>query len=144
MQHPQGQVGAVDHIVRPFPDGGKQLHLLIYRGFHRGTPRGQGVGAAALLIAADQGAYIRVHVQNLAVAAPLLQLVNGIQQLAEAVLLPHVRHQGHLFIAARRGDAQLRKAGHQGDGHIVHAVVVQILQHVGGPALSRAGQAGYD
>ena len=103
---------------------------------------GQGMGAAALLIAADQGAHIRVHIQDLAVAAPLLQLVNGLQQLPEAVLFPYIRHKGHLLIAARRGDAQLRKAGHQGDGHIVHAVVVQILQHVGGPALPRAGQAG--
>ena len=137
----EGEVGAVDDEIRPLADGGQQVHLPVDRFLDAAAALGQRVRPARLLIAAHDGGHIRVHVQDAAVAVHLLELVDGLQQLVKAVFGAHVRHQGNLFIAAARGNAELRKLRHQRHREIVHAVIIQILQHVRRAALPRAGEA---
>ena len=87
--------------------------------------------------------------------ADLLQLIKDVRakrrqmtergkKLGKALLTADVRHERDLFIPAARGKAQLGELRQQRRGHIVHAVKVQILQHVGRAALAAAGQARYD
>ena len=142
LEHAEGEIRAVDDEVRPFAYRREQIHLLVYGVLDRGAARGERVRAARFLIAPHDGAHVRVHVQDAYAAVHLLELVNGLEQLPEAVLLAHVRHEGDVFIAPAGGDAELGKARHERDGHIVHAVVVQILHHVRGAALARPGQSG--
>ena len=144
LQHTQGQTGGVHDIIRPRPHRGQQLRLLRHGLLHGYAGGRHGVGPAGLLVAADKGAGVRVHIQDAASDVHPAQLVQGGQKLAEAVLFPHIRHQRHLFIAPSGGDAQLREAGHQRHGHIVHAVILQVLQHIRRPALACAGKAGDD
>ena len=101
----------------------------------------EGMGAAGLLVAAHKGLYVRVHIEHPAAAAQTCEVLNGLEKLLKAALFPYVRHQRHFFVAALCGKTELSKAGHQRKGHVVHAVIVQILQHVGGAAFPCAGQA---
>ena len=142
LQLAQGEGGAVDNEVRPLADRGKQVDLLAHRVLDGAAALCQRVRASRLLVAPHDGGHVRVHVEDAAVAVHLLKLVEGFQQLVKAVLGPHIGDQSHLLIAAAGGDAEFGKLRHQGDRHVVHAVIIQILQHVGRTALSRAGEPG--
>ena len=104
----------------------------------------QRVRAVRLLIAAHDGALRRLDEQNAVVHAHAPKLPERGKQLGKALLTADVRHKRDLFIPSARGKAQLCKLRQQCRGHIVHAVKVQILQHVGRAALAAAGQARYD
>jgi len=102
------------------------------------------MGPAGFLVAFYQRGDVGVHEQHAVGAAHALQAVQRMEQLVKAVALPNVHHQRHPLIAILGGHAQLRKAGYQRHRQIVHAVVIQILQDIGGPALAGAGHAGDD
>ena len=144
LQHAEGKVGAVDDKIRPLLDGGQQLLFPLDRLLDGDAAARQRVGTARLLIPAHKRAHIGVHIQNAHDAVHGLQIVERAEQLAEAVALAHVGHEGDALIAAVRVHAQLRKARQQRHGHIVHAVVFEVLQDVGRPALPGAGQTGDD
>ena len=144
LQHAERETGAVDHIIRAVLDGGEQLDLP-FDGLLDGIAgRGQRMRPAGLLVAPHQRAQLRVHVQDAHGAVHGLELLNGAQQLPEALALAYVGHEGDLLIAAAGVQAELGKARHELYGHVVHAVVFQILQHVRGAALARAGEPGDD
>ena len=145
LQLAQGELGAVEHHVRPGLDGSQQLLLPGHSLLQGDALSRQRVRPAGFLVAPHQGAQVRVHIEDAHGAALHgLQLIQGAEELPEAVPLPHVGDQGHLVIAAVGIQAELGKARHQRNGHIVHAIVIQILQHVRRPALARAGKTGND
>jgi hypothetical protein len=102
------------------------------------------VRPARLLVAAHDGALRRLDEQNAVVHAHVRELPERGKKLGKALLAADVRHERDLFIPAARGKAQLGKLRQQRRGQVVHAVKVQILQHVGRAALAAAGQARYD
>jgi hypothetical protein len=88
-----------------------------------------------LLIALDNGLPVRLHKEDLILAAQGPEAVELGEQLVEIGALPDVRHQGDPLEAARVAIAQLGKAADEGHGHVVHTVKIQILQDVRDAAL---------
>ena len=145
LQHGEREARGVDDIVCALAHGGEQLALAAH---------GLGQGAAALglqrmrparlLVAAHDGALRRLDEQNAVVHAHVRELPERGKELGKALLAADIRHERDLFISSARGKAELGKLRQQRRGHVVHAVKVQILQHVGRAALAAAGQARYD
>ena len=144
LQHPEGEIGAVDHKIRPFADRGQEQLFLLDGLLDAHAGAGERMGTARFLVAAHEGADIGVHVQDAHGAVELGQIVQRVHQLPQTVTLTHVGHQRDALIAAVGVHAQLGKARNQRHGHVVHAVVIQILQNVRRAALPRAGQTGDD
>ena len=145
MQHRERESRGVDDVVGALTHGGEQLALAAH-GLRQGAAALglQRVRAARLLIAAHDGALRRLNEQNAVIHTHVCQLVERGKELGEALLTADIRHERDLFIPAARGEAELGKLRQQRRGHIVHAVKIQILQHVGRAALAAAGQPRYD
>ena len=145
LQHREREARGVDDIVRALAHGGEQLALAAHGLRQRAAALGlQRVRAARLLIAAHDGALRCLDEQNAVIHAHVRKLVERGKELGEALLTADIRHERDLFIPAARGEAELSKLRQQCRGHIVHAVKIQILQHVGRAALAAAGQPRYD
>ena len=67
----------------------------------------------------------------------------GVDKARYVLALAHVGDEGHALIAPARREAELREPRQQRHGHVVHAVIVHVLQYVRGEALPRPGQTGY-
>ena len=145
LQHGEREARRVDDEVCALAHGGEQLALAAHGLGQGAAALGlQRVRPARLLVAAHDGAFRRLNEQNAVVHAHAPKLPERGKQLGKALLTADVRHERDLFIPSARGKAQLGKLRQQCRGHIVHAVKVQILQHVGRAALAAAGQARYD
>ena len=145
LQHGEREARRVDDIVGALAHGGEQLALAAHGLGQGAAALGlQRVRPARLLVAAHDGALRRLDEQNAVIHAHVCQLAERGKELGKALLAADVRHERDLFISSARGKAQLGKPRQQCHRQIVHAVKVQILQHVGRAALAAAGQARYD
>ena len=142
LQHRETQARGVDDVIRPRAHRARELDLALHAVLDCAAFVGQRVRAAGFLIALDERGLGGLHVEDAVIDAHGLELIELLEELSEALLPAHVRHEGDALIAPAHGEAELGKLRQKRGGQIVHAVVVQILQHVRRTALSRAGETG--
>ena len=100
--------------------------------------------AAAGLLPVDQNLVATIQKQDAAGVARPLQLVDHLKQEGMIRPAPHIHHKGDLVLFFRAGGKELGKLQDQLDGHIVDAVIADILQNVHRDAFPGAAHAGDD
>lgn len=130
-------VGTVAHRLH-------ERDLLPQRGLHRFARLRERVAAARFLVAADERALRRFEKQDAERAVERAQRIERAEELFKALVRAHVRDEGDFGKASLRGDAEFRERLQKRRGHVVYAVIPQILQKVCGLRFARARKTGDD
>ena len=130
-------VGTVAHRLH-------ERDLLPQRGLHRFARLRERVAAARFLVAADERALRRFEKQDAERAVERAQRIERAEELFKALVRAHVRDEGDFGKASLRGDAEFRERLQKRRGHVVYAVIPQILQKVRGLRFARARKTGDD
>src|SRR5213593_317903 len=98
---------------------------------------------ARLAEAAHELVVARLEVEHLERDAACAQLLEDARELVEEVPLAHVEAERHALHLLARALPYLDEAGDERHRQVVDAVEAQVLEHLDGGALARAGEPGH-
>src|SRR5438128_6818388 len=105
---------------------------------------GRGMRPARLAEAAHEHVVARLEVEHLERDAAHAQLLEDAREFVEEVPLAHVEAERHAPHLLARALPHLDEAGDERHRQVVDAVEAQVLEHLDGGALARAGEPGHD
>src|SRR5438552_285055 len=105
---------------------------------------GRGMRAARLAEAAHEHVVARLEVEHLERDAARAQPLEDAREFVEEVPLAHVEAERHAPHLLARALPHLDEAGDERHRQVVDAVEAQVLEHLDGGALARAGEPGHD
>jgi len=105
--------------------------------------QGSGMRPARLAEAAHEQVVARLEVEHLERDAACAQLLEDARELVEEVPLAHVEPERHAPRLLARALPYLDEAGDERHRQVVDAVEAQVLEHLDGGALARAGEPGH-
>src|SRR5436309_3172970 len=120
-----------------------QLLALAPDGVGESAAPGGGMRPTRLAEAVDQHIVARIEVEHLERDAAPTQLLEDARELVEEVPVARVEAERHAPYLLARALPQLDEAGDERHRQVVDAVEPQVLEHLDGAALARAGEAGH-
>ena len=141
----RGHMRAVDNIVgdalRRLENAALCSEGIVYRAVIFIEQR---VLAPCLFIAADKHIVGGIDKQKLCVALELLELDDGVEQIAERRADADIGNNGDLFSFFAGIEQKLRESRHKLRRHIIHAEIAYVFKRINNSRFSCTGQSGDD